>query len=136
MKTFVRMTILVFLVFLTGYILIKHWSFIFARTVEGRVYNIERVSTPVALLGGTTGSPSAKSVEMQNQALYSFAIAIRQHDGEIEIVTASSEDRQWQIVEKGQCVKAKFYVYPPWDFESSGTYFNARLLKQFDCPQP
>ncbi len=132
MKTFARSTLLILLLAITGYVVIKNWSFIFARKVEGRVYNIEKVNTPLALLGGGSSPTNAQSVQLQNQAMFSYAIAIRQKDG--EIVTASSEDRQWSVVQKGQCVEAKYYVYPPWDFESSGTYFNARLLKLFDCP--
>jgi hypothetical protein len=63
--------------------------------------------------------------------MFSFAIAIRDQKGTIH--TASAEDRQWAVVEKGQCVEAKFFPYPPWNLDKSGTFFGARLLKLYDC---
>lgn len=68
-----------------------------------------------------------------NPQLFSFAIAIRTDDG--EIVTASTEDRQWAAALQGRCVTAQYYPYPPWKLAKGGTYFNARLDRQYECPE-
>ncbi len=122
MKKFIAVLVLILLVPFSGYVLFNYWSYLFAITVSGEVLNIERVDASTAILG--TRSTKDKD-------LFSFAIAIKQLDG--EIFTGSSEDRQWAIVENGQCVDAKFYPYPPWQLNKSGTYFNVRLKKLRDC---
>ena len=105
-------------------VIVQYYSFIFAREVVGEVVGIDRVTQPNTVIGMTTPIPSAQ--------VFSFAVAIREPQG--EIVTASSEDRQWAVVEKGQCAEARFFPYPPLEFEKSGTYFGARLMKLYDCP--
>lgn len=132
MKSLVRATLVVLVLFFSGFVLFKYWSFIFARKVQGRIYNIDKVSTHLAVMGGATIPQDKHAEQLHNQALFSYAIAIREASG--EIVTASSEDRQWAVAQVNQCVEAKFYVYPPWDLESAGTYFNARLIRLYDCP--
>lgn len=106
------------------YLLIANYSFVFSKTVIGEILEVERVTQTEAILGGTG---------LTSTQLYSFAVAIRQDNG--EIFTASSEDRQWTVAKKGFCVEARFYPYPPWNFAKSGSYFNARLIKLMDCPQ-
>jgi hypothetical protein len=132
MKSILRTTLVLFVLLGSGFILIKYWSFIFAREVQGRIYNIDKLNTPLAIMGGGGMAPTRNALELQNQAMFSYAIAIREANG--EIVTASSEDRQWAVAQVNQCVEAKYYVYPPWDLQSAGTYFNARLIRLFDCP--
>lgn len=100
------------------------YSVLFAQTIEGVVENVEKVSPQVALVGGGMNAATSKE-------LFSFAVGIKTKNG--EIITGTTEDRQWAIVQKGQCAKAKFYPYPPWDFDKSGTFFNVRLLKLSDC---
>lgn len=92
--------------------------------MKGRVVAIDRVTQPNAVISSGAQIPAAQ--------VFSFAVAIRDADG--EIVTASSEDRQWAVVEKDQCAEAKYFPYPPWELEKAGTYFGARLLKLYDCP--
>jgi hypothetical protein len=87
--------------------------------------NIDRVTQPSAVFNGVNQTPAAQ--------MYSFAVAIREKKG--DIMTSSSEDRQWAVVEKGKCVEAKFFPYPFWQLDKSGTYFGARLLRLYDCPQ-
>lgn len=99
-----------------GSIFVKYYSFIFSRRVVGTIEKIERVQLNVALMQ-TTGAPNEKL----NSELYSFAVAIKQADG--EIVTASAEDRQWAVAQQGQCAEAVYYPYPPWKFEKANTYF-------------
>ena len=101
----------------------KYYSYIFAKTVTGEVVSVERVTEAAALINVDRVDPTQ---------LYSYAVAIR--DGANEIVTASGIDRQWAIVQKGQCAEAKFYPYPPWNLDKGGTYYNARLMRLFDCP--
>jgi hypothetical protein len=127
MKNFIKIFIVLAIVVGAAWFLIAKWSFVFSKTVIGRVEAIEKFEIPVALIGNQT----VEGVSA-NRALFSFAIAIRQEDG--QIFTASTEDRQWAAALKGICVKAMFFPYPPWEFGKGGTYFNARLDSQFDCP--
>ena len=103
-------------------LVLGNYSYVFSKTVHGEIIGVKRVTQPTAVLGGGA---------LQSDALFSFAVAVKAEDG--EIFTASSEDRQWAVAEVGYCVDARFFPYPPWDLKSSGTYFNARLIKLIDC---
>ena len=48
-----------------------------------------------------------------------------------EIHMASSEDRKWAAVTKGNCVVAAFFPYPPWRTEKGMTDHAARLLRNY-----
>ena len=124
MKTKFIIGIICVILISLGILSIRYYSFVFARHVSGELIGIDRVTQPSTVIGGSGALPSSQ--------IFSFAVAVRTRTQ--EIVTASSEDRQWAVVEKGQCVEAKFFPYPPWQFEKSGTYFGARLLKIYDCP--
>lgn len=124
MKGFLKSILVFVVVVVVSAALFKYWSYIFARTVSGVISDVQKVGTPVVV----TGSSAATARE-----LFSFAIGIREPSG--EIVTASSQDRQWAVAKAGQCAEAKFYPYPPWEFDKSGTYFGARLLKLHDCAE-
>lgn len=105
-----------------GWGVINYWSFIFSKTIRGEVMEIERVMQPTTVIGSNITASQ----------MFSFAVLMRSEDGVPH--SASSEDRQWAIVKKGMCIEARFYPYPPWDLEKSGTYFNARLLTVLnDC---
>jgi hypothetical protein len=117
----VRALVLVLALLGMVFLVINNYSYVFSRTVKGEILEVERVTQPTAVLGSNTTTGQ----------LYSFAVAVREPSG--EIVTSSTEDRQWAVAKKGFCVEAKFYPYPPWDLDKSGTYFNARLLKLIDC---
>jgi hypothetical protein len=106
---------------------ISLWSFAFQRKVVGVVENVQRVQLNVSLL---QNSDSRTPVAGE---MFSFSVAIKEPTG--EIVTASSEDRQWAVVKPGQCAEAIYYPYPPWELDKSGTYFKARLIKLSDCTQ-
>ena len=110
----------VVLVGFLGFMLINYYSFIFSKKVNGEILEIERVTSPTAILG-----------TVPSEQVFSFAVAIKQDDG--EILTASTEDRQWAVAKKGMCVESRFYPYPPWDLKKSGTYANARLIRLKDC---
>lgn len=110
-----------------GGIFVKYYSFIFSEKVEGVVERVERVQLNVALMQ-VQGAPG----QSLSPDLHSFAVAIKTKNGEIK--TSSAEDRQWAVVEAGKCAEARFYPYPFWNLNKSGTYFNARLIKYFDCP--
>jgi hypothetical protein len=116
--------VIVLVCLLAGWFTVKNYSFIFSRKVVGTVTGLERIPVNMAIMQSGQGSL------VPNQ-MFSFAIAIKEKSG--EILTASSEDRQWAVVEKGQCVEARYYPYPPWNFEKGGTYANARLEKLQDC---
>jgi hypothetical protein len=122
-KSWLYIVILILFVISAGYICITYYSYIFARHVKGEIVAVEKINENTAIIAGRTVDPSQ---------LFSFAVAIRDKDG--EIVTSSSEDRQWAVAQKGQCAEVKFYPYPPWDLGKAGTYHNARLQRLFDCP--
>jgi hypothetical protein len=110
-------------VLVTFYLLIEFYPFIFSRKVVGVLDAVERVNINVSLL--QTGNTHV------NPEFFSFAIGIKEKSG--EIVTSSAEDRQWMAAKPGLCVEARYYPYPPWRLDKSGTYFGARLLKMHDC---
>jgi hypothetical protein len=120
LKFFSRFLMLISVVAVAA-VFVAYYSFIFARNVEGVVYGVEKASVPMIVAPGAS-----------HDQIFSFAVAIKEN-GTNEIITASSEDRQWAVVKPGLCVKVKFYPYPPWNLEKGGTYFNARLISSTDC---
>ena len=123
MKTIVSLLLLLCILGTLAYGAVEYYSYIFAENLEGEVLKIERVTQPGAIIANGTPIPASH--------IFSFAIAIRDQKGVIH--TASGEDKQWAVVEKGQCVEAKFFPYPPWNLDKSGTFYGARLLKLYDC---
>ena len=107
------------------YVFVDFYPYLFSRHVKGVVTAVEKVNVPMTILTNTGANPSAQ--------VFSFAVAVRDEKTK-EIVTASSEDRQWAVVKPNQCAEAQFFPYPPWDLQKWGTYYNARLLKLEDCP--
>lgn len=119
-------TILGFVIFaVILWIVINNYSVIFSKTVVGEVVNVERVELPVALIARAGGE--------LNEKVFSFAISVKDQNSN-ELFASTSEDRQWAIVQKGQCVEAVYLPYPPWKLEKRGTYFGARLVKLYECP--
>jgi hypothetical protein len=104
---------------------VRFYEFVFAKTINGEILKVERVTQPEALIASGKAIPA--------EQLFSMGIAIRDEKGEIH--TASSEDRQWSVAQAGQCAEARFFPYPPWDLESAGTYHGARLIRLYDCPK-
>lgn len=102
-------------------VIFQFYSFIFARTVTGKIVGVERV-----IQNNTIVSSS-------NPQVFSFAIAIKDEKSG-EIVTGSSEDRQWAVAHSDHCAEAKFFPYPPWNLTRAGTYFGVRLIRLEDCP--
>ncbi|QDK38037.1 hypothetical protein [Bdellovibrio sp. NC01] len=119
---------LVVLVIVGGicYALVEYYSVIFSKTINGQITAVERVEIPVALISRANSDI--------NEKVFSFAIGIKDEKTG-EIYTASSEDRQWAVAQKGQCAEAVFLPYPPWKFTKKDTYFGARLVRLFDCPK-
>lgn len=107
-----------------GYIFVAFYPYIFAREVHGLILSVD----PVQLNASLMHQPDRVSPQ-----LFSFAIAIREDTG--EIVTASAEDRQWSAAQRGLCVEAVFYPYPPWKLMKAGNFFNARLDRLYECPE-
>ena len=128
MKKFFFGVIFILIIMGSSVAFVRFYSYIFAKEVAGIIINVEKPIAPMAIMGG--GGENQKFAEKQ---MFSYAVAIQMEDG--EIITASTEDRQWSVAEKGKCVVAKFYPYPPWEFDKSGTYFGARLLNLRECPK-
>lgn len=128
MKKFFYMLIAVLVFLGSSVVFVRFYSYIFARQIEGVIINVEKPVAPMTIVGSDQANQ-----RLAEKQLFSYAVAIQVKDG--EIATASTEDRQWSVAEKGKCAVAKFYPYPPWEFDKAGTYFGARLLKLYDCPQ-
>lgn len=125
MKNWGSLVIAALVVILAGYITVRFWPYIFAKTIEGQVMKVEKLMDSAAII--TRADPSNK--------IFSFAVAIKdQNTG--EILTASTEDRQWAAVQgENLCAKAKFFPYPPWELDKAGTFYGARLLKLWNCDE-
>lgn len=128
MKWKIALGLMVLSLGVAGYVCVRYYSYVFSKEVSGEVFGVEWVAEASAMIvGGSAGGTLPPQV-------FSFAIAVRDRKTG-EIYTASSEDRQWAVVSKGQCVTAEFFPYPPWHFEKARTYFGARLLRIYDCPE-
>ncbi len=95
----------------SGYVVVVYFPYVFSKNVEGRVVGVKR----------------------EDQYAESYVVAIRTTNG--EIFTTHSDNAQWALVRVGQCAKAKYFPYPPWDFQKSGTYFGAKVLNLRDCTE-
>jgi hypothetical protein len=120
-KIYLTLFLVVIALIIAAFVSIKYYPFVFAKEVKGLVVRVERVTQPSVIMG----NPNAAQV-------FSFAVAIKDEKGEIH--TASTEDRQWAVVQAGQCAVAKFYPYPFWELDKAGTYHGARLMRLSDCP--
>lgn len=109
---------------LSTYILVSFYPYIFSRKVEGVITAVERVTPPMAILTNPGQAATAQ--------IFSFAVGVKDLKTG-EIVTGSTEDRQWAVARPGQCAEAEFFPYPPWEFPKWGTYYNVRLLMLRDC---
>ncbi len=123
-KFYGLIALLILLGIVGGFVVFKWYPYVFTKTVTGEIVGVERVNTNETIIMGGANVPASQ--------IFSFAVAIK--DGTGETHTASSEDRQWAVVEKGKCAEAKFLPYPPWELQKWGTYFGARLIRLFDCP--
>ncbi|MBC7692613.1 MAG: hypothetical protein H7222_12690 [Methylotenera sp.] len=121
MKKILSIVILVLLALSAGFVCVKYYSYVFAKTIRGQIVNVEKVNPNTTIVG--SGVTQAQ--------LYSFGVAIKDERGEIH--TASSEDRQWAVATSGQCAEAKFFPYPPWELDKGGTYHGARLIRLYEC---
>ncbi|MEK6775005.1 MAG: hypothetical protein AABY64_13775 [Bdellovibrionota bacterium] len=124
MFLFRRLVVVVILIGL-GFVLFFGYPYIFSRVVTGEITGAKHVLDTMAVI--STGEAQS---QIPNK-VFSFAIAIRDHKSS-EIVTGSSEDRQWAAVKEGQCARAEFFPYPPWQITKAGTYFGVRLLSLYD----
>lgn len=123
---YLKFLLIVIVVCLLGYFFVAYYSFIFSRKVVGKIEKVEKVQLNVALM--TSAGTAAQKL---NNEMYSFAVAIRQADG--EIVTSSATDRQWAVAQPGQCAVAIYYPFPPWQLYKTSTYYGAKLEKLYDC---
>ena len=105
---------------------VEYYTYIFAKDVSGEILKVERVNQQEMVI--TSGA------QVPANQLFSFAVSIKDPSGEIH--TASTEDRQWAVAQTGQCVEAKYFPYPPWNLEKTGTYHSARLIRLFECKKP
>lgn len=119
---FLKILVVVLVLLGGGSIVVANYSWVFSKRVSGQVVDVERVTDPTAVFG-------TRPTEAQ---MYSYSILIQGDDG--QLYTASSEDRQWQVIKKGYCVEALLFRYPPWHLDKANTFFNARLKNVRVCP--
>lgn len=128
MKTFKKWLLLIITAGLFVWIFAFNWSFVFKRRIVGEIVAVERVnSSAVAVVTNST--------DPINSQVFSFSVGIKDATSG-EIYMASSEDRQWAATQKGNCVVAAYFPYPPWQLSKANTSHNARLLRNFvNCEQ-
>ncbi len=116
-----KFSILALLGVFVVWVFIFNWSFVFKKKISGEVVAVERVMGSMAIITQNQINPQA----------FSFSVGIKDKvTGEIHM--ASSEDRKWAAVTKGNCVVAAFFPYPPWrTFDKGMTDHNARLLRNY-----
>jgi hypothetical protein len=105
------------------WIFIFNWSFVFKKKIVGEIVAVQKVEGVLTLITNSQGPV--------NPQAFSFSIAIRDLKTS-EIHMASSEDRKWAAVQKGNCVVSAYFPYPPWNFKKGTTDHNARLLRNFE----
>lgn len=112
-----------FLVFVLPFfwIFIWNYSFVFKTKIVGEVQAVQNIATEAIIMNGT---------RPLNPQVFSFSVAIKDLKTN-EIHMASSEDRQWAAVQKGNCVVAAFFPYEPWKLNKANTNHNARLMKNY-----
>ncbi len=118
-----KWTVILVCAFVFVWIFVFNYSFVFKKKVIGEAVAVERVAGAMAIL--------TNSQAPINPQAFSFSVAIKnRHSGEIHM--ASSEDRKWAAVEKGNCVIAAYFPYAPWRLLDKGmSDHNARLLRNF-----
>jgi hypothetical protein len=110
-----------------GYGVVTNYSWVFSDTYDGQILAVEKVGqVQVAII---------ENRDVGSLFSYSVKMLIKSKEGKERVVTASAEDRQWAVAKAGECVRARFQPYPPWNLEKGGTYFNARLM-EFIRPCP
>ncbi len=124
-KKFIKILMVFVVLGVIAWGLVEYYSVIFSKSINGQITAVERVELPVALISRANSDI--------NEKVFSFAIGIKDLKTG-EIFTASSEDRQWAVVQKGQCADVVFLPYPPWKFTKKDTYFGARLIRLYECP--
>lgn len=125
LRLFVKYFFIIIILIAIGSAYFFGYSYIFSRVVIGEITGAKHIIESMAVISTPDGQN-----QIPNKA-FSFAIAIRDHKTS-EIVTGSSEDRQWAAVKEGQCARAEFFPYPPWQLSKAGTYFGVRLLSLYD----
>jgi hypothetical protein len=114
---------LLVVVSLLVWIFIFNWSFVFKKKIIGEVVAVEKVSGVMTVITNST--------DPVNPQAFSFSVALKDLKTS-EIHMASSEDRKWAAVQKGNCAVAAFFPYPPWNLQKGSTDHNARLLKNYE----
>lgn len=123
MKTRIAGILGILILIAAGYVCVKYYSYVFAKTVRGEILRVERVNLQSSII---TNSQQGIPAD-----LFSFAVSIKDEKG--DIYTASSDDRQWAVASPGMCVESKFFPYAPWEFDRASTYHNARLVQLSEC---
>ncbi|MBL7714031.1 MAG: hypothetical protein JNL01_01100 [Bdellovibrionales bacterium] len=133
MKATLALTISLIILMAAGLVTFKYYDLLFAETVEGEVIDVQRVTEPGIIVNSQTLA-GGKGGDIPDK-VFSFAVAMKELNGG-KIHTSSSEDRQWGVVQKGFCAKARFFPFPPWNLEKRGTNRSVRLIQIFECPKP
>lgn len=121
MKSVIRILVVFALLTMAGIFVVNNWAWVFSKTIQGEIINVERVTDPTAIL----------SSRVSDAQIHSYSILIKADDG--KLYTTSSEDPQWQVAKAGYCVTALLYRNPPWELNKAITFFNARIKELTEC---
>jgi hypothetical protein len=121
MMTAIKILLVIAILTGAGIFVVNNWAWVFSKTVEGEIINVERVTEPTAIL----------SARISDAQIHSYSILIKDKEG--KLYTTSSEDPQWQIAKPGYCVRALLYRNPPWELNKAITFFNARIKELSEC---
>ncbi|RKY13904.1 MAG: hypothetical protein DRP52_01500 [Planctomycetota bacterium] len=91
----------------------------------GYLFSKELVAT-IADIRSFGGSDS------ENSKSETFAIELHTDSDEIQIATSC--EKVWAVVAKGDCVRVKLYPAAPWT-SSDGSWINAKLVNKIKKPK-
>ena len=113
----VLLTMLFFIVVVGGgsYLVYQKYGLLFAKSIDGQIVALETI----------------QNFERRHPDDSGYAVGVQNAAG--EIFAAKSLGEEWRIAHKGQCIRAKFFPYPPWDLQNRGTYWGVRVLNLKNC---
>jgi prepilin-type N-terminal cleavage/methylation domain-containing protein len=95
----------------------------------GTIYKLVSKQTYTGTIDTIQNLTPSMALQSRDQSLtYSFAIDL---STPTEIISFSSEDRQFGIIKPKDSVTVAVFKYAPWHFSKAGTLYGGRLLKRY-----
>lgn len=79
------------------------------------------------VIGTVTSCESLNATYVGGAKAFSFSVEIKT---ETETINFSAEDRKWASINKGDKIKATYFVYPFWNLSKAGSFYEGRLIKK------